>query len=170
MADAVGRDESRGFLLLGVVCLTGAIVASSVLLAALQAAYSPFALQLPAAPFDHLETEAFRLAGASFLLAALWPRLVGSAPARGPMRVFAAGALSKLAVLAFAASQGMSAIQITDPRTLPPKLFTLRALANVVLGIAYVWVLVLAYRHHRKPRVASEPSKASEESVPVSSV
>ena len=70
MSLLVGRDESRGFLLLGFVCLTAAIVASSFLLAALQAAYSPFALQLPAAPFDHLETEAFRLAGASFLLAA----------------------------------------------------------------------------------------------------
>lgn len=152
MSHEAGPKSASGFIGLGFVCASTGIVASCFLLAALQAAYSPFAMQLPAAPFEQLETEAFRLAFAAFMTFALWHRLVGDAEGRGLSWLFGTGAIAKLGVLAFAASQGMSAIQMTDPRTLPPKLFTVRAIANAMLVASYLWLSWHALRHHRSLR------------------
>ena len=103
MSHEAGPKSASGFIGLGFVCASTGIVASCFLLAALQAAYSPFAMQLPAAPFEQLETEAFRLAFAAFMTFALWHRLVGDAEGRGLSWLFGTGAIAKLGVLAFAA-------------------------------------------------------------------
>lgn len=136
----------------GAACV--GVVASFFVIATLQAAYSPLALALPAGPFEQLETEAFRLAAASFFLAWLWPRLGDGSHERRFGALLATGAFTKLGLLAFAASQGMMAMQAIDPRPLPPRLFLVRMFANALLLAAFAWAATRALRPPR--RAASE--------------
>lgn len=127
------------FVRLGFAFVAVGVLASVFVIATLQAAYSPLALALPSAPFDQLANESFRFAGGSFLFVALVAALRIDSELRGLARLFSAGAFGKLALLAFAAANGMMAIQATDPRALAPRLFALRMLTNALVLASLVW-------------------------------
>ncbi len=146
-------SHSTGFLRVGFAAAAAGVVASLFVVATLQAAYSPLALALPSAPFEQLEDECLRLALVAFFLSWLWPRIAGERRERPLLVLFSLGSVTKLGVLAFAASQGMMAMQAVDPRMLPPRLFLLRMLANALLLSAFVWVSWVALR--RSPRAPS---------------
>lgn len=145
------RDYSLGFVRLGFVLVAAGIVASCFVVSTLQAAYSPLALALPSAPFEHLEAECWKLAAASFGFGLLWPKVTKGAPDRVIGRLFGAGALTKVIVLGFGASQGMMAMQAADPRVMAPRLFLVRVLANALLIASFAWAAARVARPPKTP-------------------
>src|SRR5512145_1219983 len=116
------RAYSRDLVRLGFVLAVAGAVASSFVLATLQAAYSPLALAMPSLPFEQLEAECFRLSIGAFVLGLLWPKIAPEKSDRALVRLYGLGALAKTTLLAFAASQGMMAMQASDPRIMAPRL------------------------------------------------
>ena len=143
------------FVRLGFAFVVVGLAASAFLLATLQAAYSPLALALPSGPFEQLAGEAFRFAVASFVFASLASTFGVERDLSGLARLYSVGAFSKLALLAFAAANGMMAIQATDPRALAPRLFIARVIANLVVLASLGWAAALLLRQ-RDVRESSE--------------
>lgn len=141
--------HSRDLVRLGFVLAAVSIVAGCLVVGTLQAAYSPLAIALPAGPFEQLERECERLALGAFVLGLVWPKIAAGRPDRAMVRLYGLGATVKTIVLAFAASQGMMAMQASDPRVMAPRLFLVRALANGLLVASFAWAAFLALR--RKP-------------------
>lgn len=142
---------SRDLVRLGFVLALGSALAGCFVVATLQAAYSPLALALPSAPFEQLETECLKLALGAFVLGLLWPKIAPEKSDRPIVRLYGLGALTKATVLGFAASQGMMAMQASDPRVMAPRLFLARTLANALLFAALAWAAYSAMRRRSTP-------------------
>lgn len=134
------------FVRLGFAFVAVGLVASVFLIGTLQAAYSPFALALPSGPFEQLANESFRFAVGSFVFAGLANAYSVDDDLGALSKLFSAGAFAKLALLGFAAANGMMAIQASDPRVLAPRLFAVRVLTNLIVLAAVAWAAKLLLR------------------------
>lgn len=139
-------SHDRTLLVLSVGCAVACVLAGCLHLLASQAAYSPLALPLPAAPFAQLELETLKLGALALGLHAF-----GAEGPRWALRLLASASVLKLLLFAFAAGNGMLAVQAVDPRVLAPRLFYVRTLANGGLLIAAASLLIPVLRRARAP-------------------
>lgn len=122
---------------------------------ALQPPDSPFHLGVLAGPIVQLRTFAFGLGAISLIAAALWPCLYAPGKGRPAAVLLSAGALAQVGLLGYAASRGLLAVQIFDPRA--DARFTLYGRA-----LAHAWTLIglsaLLFRALRSLRAERPPS------------
>lgn len=84
---------------------------------ALQPPDSPFHLGVLAGPIGQLAGMAFALGTAHVVLSLWWPALYAAGEGRAVAALLVVGALVQLAALFYAASRGLMAVQILDPRS-----------------------------------------------------
>jgi len=106
---------SRWFLRLGALTLVAGLVAGVFELMATQAPYTPLHFGVLAAPFAQLRASGLWLSLFAFVAAGLRPRL-GEREPWILFGLYALGTLMSLSAMAWAAAQGMMAIQVFDPR------------------------------------------------------
>lgn len=108
--------EARLLVRLGLVLWLGAGVATVWEVLALQWPDSPFHAGVLAGPIAQLRGFAFGLGGVSLVAAWLWPVLYGAGRGRYALGLLASGIVLHLGALGYAASQGLMAVQVIDPR------------------------------------------------------
>jgi hypothetical protein len=112
---------------------------------AFQAPDSPFHLGVLSGPVGQLRSHSFGLGCMALILAWLWPKLAAPGEARWILGCLLAGALLELLALSWAASRGMLAVQVFDPRPDARSMLYARALGHGLCLIAGVglWLRAL---------------------------
>lgn len=113
---------------------------------ALQPPDSPLHLGVLAGPIAQLATFAFALGTVSLLLGALWPSFYEPGEGRVPAALLAAGGVLQVGALTYAASHGLLAVQLLDPRADVRFTLYIRMLAHGCTSTGVVWVLVRLVR------------------------
>jgi len=112
-------DESpttRWFLRLGALTLLVGLAAGIFELMATQAPYTPLHFGVLAAPFTQLRSSAFWLSLFACVCAWLRPKLGSEREVWILFGLLSAGSVLSLGAMAWAAGEGMMAIQVFDPR------------------------------------------------------
>lgn len=121
---------------------------------ALQPPDSPLHAGVLAGPIGQLASHAFAHGTLALLLGLSWPAL---APKRGLflLSLLLGGALLQLGAMAYAASEGMLAVQLLDPRPDARFVLYLRALGHLLTLAALALALSCALRTQRANKPAS---------------
>jgi hypothetical protein len=107
-------------------------------LLALQPPDSPLHLGVLAGPVAQLASFSFALGTVSILIGTLWPTLYDGGGGRAAALLLALGSLLQVGALTYAASRGLLAVQLLDPRTDARFTLYVRAVAHLatLLGVA----------------------------------
>jgi len=151
-------DESsttRWFLRLGALTLLIGLGAGVFELMATQAPYTPLHFGVLAAPFSQLRGAAFWLGLFAFVCAWLRPRLGSERASWILFGLVSAGSVLSLSAMAWAAAEGMMAIQVFDPRPGAGWLAIVRLLGQ---GLVLIAALDVARRLLRRGAPAVPPT------------
>jgi hypothetical protein len=144
--------ESKLLVLTGLSLwlLTGAAGIWEVL--AMQAPDSPFHLGILPGPIAQLRAYSFGLGTGLLLGAWLWPQLYAEGQGRILLGMLVFGSLVQVSALLSAASHGMLAVQVFDPRPDARFLLYARALGHALTLLAGAGILSRALKRFRPPR------------------
>jgi hypothetical protein len=138
--------EARLLVRLGLLLWLAAALTTVWELLALQPPTSPLHLGILAGPIAQLSNFAFAHGCVALLLGSLWARLYEAGRGRRVAWLFACGALLHLLALAYAASHGLLAIQLLDPRLDARLALYTRAFAHALSSVALVAITIRALR------------------------
>ena len=113
---------------------------------ALQPPDSPLHLGVLAGPIAQLASFAFALGTGSLLISALWPSFYAPGEGRLTAALLVFGALLHVGALSYAASHGLLAVQVLDPRADVRVALYVRAMAHGATAAGVFIILVRVFR------------------------
>lgn len=152
MSHETPRKTALALLRLTMILLLASVGTMILEIFVRQTPYSPYQIALPIDPFEQLRGTALVLALVGFCLHSLVERgLFGAKEPWALVGLFGTGAVGTVVTLAVAASLGMNAVQIIDPRPGSSLIFAVRAVFALCLLSAFALVMRPVFRRSPKP-------------------
>ena len=148
-------SESHLLVCVGLLLWLAAALASIWEVLALQPPDSPLHLGVLVGPVVQLRNVSFGLGTMSLVAGLLWPTAYGLGGGRAVALLLALGALLHVASLAYAASCGLLAVQLLDPRTDARLALYVRALGHALTIAALLALSIRLVRRGPPPSVNS---------------